>query len=110
MLNPNFYQRFRRFEYILIYQLDAFVFSDRLEEFCRLGYDYIGAPWPLGDGNKHNEELVVEGNHFLTVGNGGFSLRRVQACIDALWKNIELVLNLVLQYEFVKRHYFQSFY
>ena len=51
MLNPNFYNRFRDYEYILICQLDAFVFSDRLEEFCRLGYDYIGAPWALGFGN-----------------------------------------------------------
>lgn len=83
MLRPDFYERFRRFEYILIYQLDAFVFSDRLEEFCRLGYDYIGAPWPLGVGKE--EKL------YLYVGNGGFSLRRVRACIDVLKNNAALV-------------------
>lgn len=76
MLSPRFYERFLDYDYILIYQLDAFVFSDRLEEFCRLGYDYIGAPWSLGSGKKYNL--------FLTVGNGGFSLRRVEACIDVL--------------------------
>ncbi len=76
MLSPKFYERFSNYEYILIYQLDAFVFSDRLEEFCRLGYDYIGAPWPVGIG--------IKGTLYLSVGNGGFCLRRVQACIDLL--------------------------
>ena len=44
MLSPDFYNRFIDFEYMLIYQLDAFVFSDQLTYFCDLGYDYIGAP------------------------------------------------------------------
>lgn len=34
-----FYEAFLDFDYILIYQLDAFVFYDALEEFCALGYD-----------------------------------------------------------------------
>ena len=38
------YSRFEKYEYMLIYQLDAFVFSDRLMEFVEAGYDYIGAP------------------------------------------------------------------
>ena len=48
MLTPFFYQRFKQYEYILIYQLDAFVFMDKLPYFCRLGYDYVGAPWLYG--------------------------------------------------------------
>ena len=43
LLQPFFYEPFLVFDYMLIYQLDAFVFYDALEEFCRLGYDYIGA-------------------------------------------------------------------
>ena len=46
MMNPGFYKVFFEYDYILIYQLDAFVFSDKLEYFCNLGYDYIGAPFP----------------------------------------------------------------
>ncbi len=83
MLRPDFYERFQQFEYILICQLDAFVFSDRLEEFCRLGYDYIGAPWQLG--------VAKALNQYLWVGNGGFCLRRVRACIDLLKSNAALI-------------------
>ncbi len=82
-LDEDFYGRFgnKGFEYILIHQTDAFVFSDRLEEFVDLGYDYIGAPWVIGH--------VVRGNigyKILKVGNGGFSLRNIAACIYALKK------------------------
>lgn len=83
MLKPHFYKRFFDYDYILLYQLDAFVFSDRLEEFCRLEYDYIGAPWPFNIG-KHK-------NAHLNVGNGGFSLRRTKACFDVLNNNIDLI-------------------
>ena len=86
MLRPQFYERFLDYDYVLLYQLDAFVFSDRLEEFCRLGYDYIGAPWPLG--------LSKEGKRCLCVGNGGFSLRRPRSCLEALNNNNELIKSM----------------
>ena len=41
MLNIEFYKRFEKYRFILLYQLDAFVFSDKLQEMCALGYDYI---------------------------------------------------------------------
>lgn len=76
MLDKSFYKRFWKYEYMLIYQLDAWVFRDELEKWCAKGYDYIGAPWLEEDNN---------GNLTLTgVGNGGFSLRRVQHFIDVL--------------------------
>lgn len=71
MLSRDFYQRFAQHEHILIHQLDAFVFSDALERFCALGYDYIGAPW------SHR----VDGRR---VGNGGFSLRKVRSALQVL--------------------------
>src|SRR5258708_17931684 len=44
MLNTkNFYQEFKDYEYILIYQLDVLVFSDQLQEWCNKVYDYIVA-------------------------------------------------------------------
>lgn len=79
LLNEEFYKRFTQYKYILIYQLDAFVFKDNLEYFCDLGYDYIGAPWLSGLiyywGYKYNT---------LYVGNGGFSLRNVYKCIELI--------------------------
>ena len=44
MVSVDFYKTFTAYEYILIYQLDAFVFRDELKEWCAKGYDYIGAP------------------------------------------------------------------
>ena len=74
MLSPDFYEAFRDFEYILIYQLDAFVFYDALEIFCAFGYDYIGAPWPYYAWKDSRKPKTPR------VGNGGFSLRKVKAC------------------------------
>lgn len=71
LLTEEFYSRFIEYEYMLLYQLDAFVFSDRLQEFCLMGYDYIGAPMPHWTGWKHTK-----------VGNGGLSLRKISACLD----------------------------
>lgn len=79
MLNRKFYEAFQQYEYILIYQLDAYVFSNRLLEFCSYGYDYIGAPWIEG---KFEPKLADRGIFY--VGNGGFSLRKVDACLQQL--------------------------
>lgn len=68
LLSEIFYNAFSEFEYILIYQLDAWVFKDDLSFWLAQGYDYIGAPWKSYDCH----EFVLNG-----VGNGGFSLRRV---------------------------------
>lgn len=98
MLSAEFYGRFLEYEYILIYQLDAFVFSDHLLHWCSQGIDYVGAPWMRGypyagmvkkvkmkikrywhtrfdvQHNGNPSALQFENR----VGNGGFSLRRVK--------------------------------
>ena len=71
LLKPEFYERFLSYKYILIYQLDAFVFYDKLDYFCNQEYDYWGAPMPI----------TYWKNVFTRVGNGGFSLRKVSSCI-----------------------------
>lgn len=76
MLNKDFYKHFAKYQYLLIYQLDAWVFRDELDYWCEKGYDYIGAPWLE---ENENGELVFAG-----VGNGGFSLRRVHHYIEVL--------------------------
>lgn len=74
MLQPDLYQEFSDYDYILVYQLDAFAFVDRINEFCDLGYDYIGAPWLDGVFFKKNERETM-----WYVGNGGLSLRKVDS-------------------------------
>lgn len=70
LISEMFYERFEMYEYMLVYQLDTFAFSDRLYDFCSLGYDYIGAPWPRWRIDAYSA----------SVGNGGFSLRNIKSC------------------------------
>ncbi|HEX3559049.1 MAG TPA: DUF5672 family protein [Pyrinomonadaceae bacterium] len=76
LLSSDFYRAFDQYEFILIYQLDALVFSDQLQEWCERGWDYIGAPWL----NCKDAPFVEEP----TVGNGGFSLRKVKSFLKVL--------------------------
>ena len=92
MLAKEFYESFLDCTYILIYQLDAYVFRDELREWCNKGYDYIGAPWlqrpvyklPVISGIMH----LIHSYHkfrgkpskqdlYGKIGNGGLSLRKV---------------------------------
>ncbi len=75
----EFYERFLDYEYMMIYHLDAYVFSDQMEYFCGLGYDYYGAPWLDG-------QLTGYGKERVTVGNGGFALKKIRACLNMLDK------------------------
>jgi hypothetical protein len=108
MLWRGFYGRFFTYEYILIYQLDAFVFSDRLLEWCNAGYDYIGAPWLMGrpyidifkaiksklrifihtrfNYLQPGTDLPTKTQFENKVGNGGLSLRKVHTFYHALEK------------------------
>ena len=71
MVSYKFYERFLNYEYILIYQLDAFVFENNLTFWCELDYDYIGGPvFELRRGANAPEHTI-----FL---NGGFSLRKTK--------------------------------
>lgn len=75
MLSTEFYDSFSDYEYILIHQLDALAFSDRLNEFAALDFDYIGAPWFFWYWIVMDKKPVR-----MHVGNGGFSLRKVEKC------------------------------
>ncbi len=78
MLSINFYKRFKEFEYILIYQLDAYVFRDELEEWCKKKYSYIGAPIFKG-GRKCDKN-----SEYMQCMNGGLSLRNTKDMINIL--------------------------
>ncbi|MGO4876830.1 DUF5672 family protein [Pedobacter psychrotolerans] len=76
MLSLKFYWRFRKLDYILIHQLDAWIFRNELRAWCSKGFDYIGAPWYHLD---RYDNLICDG-----IGNGGLSLRKVSAHIKVL--------------------------
>jgi hypothetical protein len=57
LLSASFYERFLDTKYILIYQLDAFVFKDELQEWCDKGYDYI-APWIAPQNTLWSKSLI----------------------------------------------------
>lgn len=81
MLSEDFYQRFEPYEFVLIHQLDGWVFGDHLREWCDKDYDYIGAPWffRFGDATEKSRMLPW-------AGNGGFSLRRIDAMLRVIQK------------------------
>jgi hypothetical protein len=79
MMNSDFYTRFKHYKYMLIYQLDCYVFNDDLESWCNKNYDYIGAPWFKDF--KYEKGYSV--NDIIGIGNGGFSLRKIKYFIDA---------------------------
>ena len=80
-LLPEFYERFGRYDYLLVYELDSLVFSGDLGAFCTGDHDYLGAPWVRYDAD--NRPVGFDG-----VGNSGFSLRRVQACLNVLTSDV----------------------
>lgn len=97
MLSAPFYELFLDYQFILIYQLDAFVFKDDLLKWCNAGYDYVGAPWlreadypdfiksaknqilsyihTRYNRKEKNSNLPSDLQFENKVGNGGFSLR-----------------------------------
>lgn len=76
MLSPGFYKAFSNYKYVLIYQTDALVFSDQLQQWCETDLDYVGAPWV-----KCSDSPNVGAER---VGNGGFSLRKVESFLRVL--------------------------
>jgi hypothetical protein len=89
MLSTSYYKRFLNYKFILIYQLDAFVFKDDLLYWCNQNYDFIGAPHSSYNNDpgemqflKNYKKLLKLSklNHEVSnVGNGGFSLRKTRS-------------------------------
>jgi len=88
MLELRFYETFvSAYEWMLIHQLDAFLFHGDLESFCAMPFDYFGAPWVPAQW-VHPK---ISSGYFLklfgtrvSVGNGGLSLRRLEPTISLL--------------------------
>ena len=75
LLSEEFWSRFSAFRYMLMYQPDSLVFRDELMKWVDTGLSYVGAPWLKWiDG----EAVAAD------IGNGGFSLRDIQAHLRVL--------------------------
>ncbi len=104
MLNREFYEQFLNYEYMLIHQLDAYVFHDKLTYWCEQGFDYIGAPFSL-----KNDELLGE-SKFTIVGNGGFSLRKISAFLRILSTKGTIFSPDTIRYTYVHSPQWKVFY
>jgi hypothetical protein len=87
LLSLEFYEAFLDYEYILIHQLDCFVFRDELRQWCFADWDFLGAPLEvpfhplqLTRLNKFIPNRFYKGHGI----NGGFSLRKVKSFIKVL--------------------------
>jgi hypothetical protein len=79
MNTPYFYRHFLEYDYILIYQLDTFVFENNLEHWCNMNIDYVGAPWINSTWVNNLKKKITWIDKFIyPVGNGGLSLRKVR--------------------------------
>jgi hypothetical protein len=84
LFSPQFFKSFRDYKYILIYHPDALVFSDQLEFWCQLDFDYIGAPWVKHKDAPYSGHTAYEGK----VGNGGFALMKVESFLRILYSRV----------------------
>jgi hypothetical protein len=86
-MSPDFFEKFKDYEYILLCELDAYIFHDRVEPFIQGDYDYIGAPWLDKEWLKLSSHWYAKlPLHWVfreQVGNGGLSLWRVEVFLKA---------------------------
>lgn len=71
------YEMFSDYQYMLYYELDAWVFRDELEYWCAKDFDYIGAPMFFDPKDGIHYE-------FRPGQNGGFSLRKISTSLVTL--------------------------
>lgn len=82
-IDIEFYQIFNKYDFLLTYELDAYVFENQLNNWISKGFDYVGAPFV---------ELIDQKLALISVGNSGFSLRNIQTSLQCL-ENLQNVRN-----------------
>ena len=114
LLSKSFYEKFLGFKFMLIYQPDAYVFSNALEYWCKKEYDYIGAPWVNWEWSEFYARHLtfprrllykLGKRNFNNVGNGGLSLRRISSFIN----NLTIFSKAASKFD-KNEYYFFSFY
>jgi hypothetical protein len=69
LMQAWFYRLFKAWDYLLIFQLDAWILGSNLLDWLQKKYSYVGAPWT----GELGPDTPDSG-----VGNGGLSLRKVK--------------------------------
>lgn len=82
MVSAQFFETFNDYDYVLMYEPDALVFSSDLDAWCRAGWDYVGAPW-------FDDYADDTTRGFWKVGNSGFCLRKVASALEVLKNPIQ---------------------
>ncbi len=77
-LSLDFYTLFVKYQYMLTYELDAYIFNGNFESAGAFKFDFIGAPFFEG------YWAADKGSDFITGCNSGFSVRNIQKCVKAL--------------------------
>ncbi|MDF7813008.1 DUF5672 family protein [Hymenobacter sp. YC55] len=80
LLSPEYYQRFAKYEYMLVHHMDSFVFRDELEKWCRMGYDFLSAvifhpQWTAIVDQPFRKAIGFGAPEYF--GNGGFALKKI---------------------------------
>ena len=88
VVSADFYVPFaQQYDHLLICQLDAFLPSNQILEFCDQGYDYYGTLWKIGFpqyrflSNRWPIQINIKRFH---VENGALSLRRINRSLNLL--------------------------
>jgi len=79
-LQYDFYDKFSDYEYMYIYQTDCYLVEDQLEFWCNKGFEYIGPP--IISSNAGWKNYKNQDKYEPQVGNGGFSLRKIEVFKD----------------------------
>lgn len=97
MMSAEFYDLFADYDYLFICHVDAWIFRNELASWCERGYDHVAAPWPTRPRYTRfplkqylwlklrlkSTGKVLHCQMFGRIGNGGLSLRRVNAFREA---------------------------
>ena len=83
-ISYDFYKVFDEYEYMLIYQLDCYLFKDEIKQWCDKGFDYIGGPIISTECGWDTVKKAKNGKEKWTplVGNGGLSLRKIETFLE----------------------------
>jgi hypothetical protein len=77
-LSLDFYSLFSNYQYMLTYELDAYIFHSDFEDTGAFNFDFIGAPFFEGYWEAKPGASLSKGC------NSGFSIRNVRSCIKVL--------------------------
>lgn len=110
-ISYDFYNSFSEYEYMLIYQLDCYLFEDKIDEWCNKGYDYIGGPILSTDCGWDTVKESQKGKQWQPyVGNGGLSLRKISTFKEVTDPNGELRQEYNLTDDVLKKVIFEDKY